>query len=685
MARASRILLVDDEIAILEITKEFLEFTVASSIDTASTVQEALDKLKGERYDAIVSDYQMPGMNGIEFLRKVRESDATIAFVLFTGKGREEVAIEAINSGADFYIKKGGEATAQFAELGNAVNQAIARRQAERAHAQAEELYTSLYNNLLDVFYVHDLNGNFLDVNPAGVSQFGYGLDEARKLNFLDILHPDDRQRASSTVKDLIESGRMVGTREYRVRRRDGEYVTVEVSSSVLKRDGVPVAVQGVARDVSSRKRLENALRENEAFLDRVVSKSPVGVLVLDGRELRVRLMNQHYQQNFLDEPYHATKLVGKKLEEFIPGIENTEVPALLHRVADTGVPFIDNEYRFTGFKRGVTYWNMAYHQIQLEGEKGVLVVANEVTEQVVARMAVESSEAKYRSLFDSMQDAYGRVDMEGHIIDSNEAYRRMLGYTTDELANLTYPDVTPQKWHEMEEKIVADAFLRGHSEVYEKEYIRKDGTVFPVELHAFVIKGADGKPTGMWGIARDITERKRAESELRKSEGRYRSLIESLTDAYVRVDLQGRFVECNSAFKRLTGYSDEELDPITTMDLTPPRWRKVQEEMVRRTIATGSSGTVEKELFRKDGTTVPVMMNTYLIRDDLGQPVGRWSIMHDITDVKRAETALAREHGLGQNYLDLAGFIFIGLDKEHKITILNRKGCEILGIGCQD
>src|SRR5512147_1706725 len=105
MLRASRILLVDDEIAILEITKEFLEFTVASSIDIANSAPEALEKLRGERYDAIVSDYQMPGMNGIEFLRRVRQSDTSIAFVLFTGKGREEVAIEAINSGADFYIK----------------------------------------------------------------------------------------------------------------------------------------------------------------------------------------------------------------------------------------------------------------------------------------------------------------------------------------------------------------------------------------------------------------------------------------------------------------------------------------------------------------------------------------------------------------------------------------------------
>ncbi len=113
MARASRILLVDDEMALLEITKELLEFTAASSIDTIISVQEALDKLRMERYDATISKYQMPGMNSLEFLRKVRESDTTIALVLFTGKGRE-AASEAIGSSADFAIKQVDEANAAF-------------------------------------------------------------------------------------------------------------------------------------------------------------------------------------------------------------------------------------------------------------------------------------------------------------------------------------------------------------------------------------------------------------------------------------------------------------------------------------------------------------------------------------------------------------------------------------------
>ncbi|MFA5312182.1 MAG: response regulator [Methanomassiliicoccales archaeon] len=110
MPNTSRILLVDDELLVLDITKEFLSLNLEFSIDTATSAIEGLQKLKDGVYDAVVSDYEMPEMNGIQFLKEVRKTD-DIPFILFTGRGREEVAIEAINFGANFYINKGGEPT----------------------------------------------------------------------------------------------------------------------------------------------------------------------------------------------------------------------------------------------------------------------------------------------------------------------------------------------------------------------------------------------------------------------------------------------------------------------------------------------------------------------------------------------------------------------------------------------
>jgi PAS domain S-box-containing protein len=107
---------------------------------------------------------------------------------------------------------------------------------------------------------------------------------------------------------------------------------------------------------------------------------------------------------------------------------------------------------------------------------------------------------------------------MNGRILEFNQPYAKMLGYQPEELKKLTYFDLTPSRWHPIEAQIVANQVLkRGYSEIYEKEYIRRDGSVFPIELRTVLLTDGDGKPTGMWAIVRDITKRKRDETEREK------------------------------------------------------------------------------------------------------------------------------------------------------------------------
>ncbi|MBK8017441.1 MAG: response regulator [Betaproteobacteria bacterium] len=114
------------------------------------------------------------------------------------------------------------------------------------------------------------------------------------------------------------------------------------------------------------------------------------------------------------------------------------------------------------------------------------------------------------------MMDAFVEVAMDGRILDFNHAYRDMLGYSDDELRRLSYVDLTPSRWHAMEAKIVRDEVLPfDRSRVYEKEYVRKDGTVFPVELRTFLLRDLHGQPEAMWAIVRDITRRKAVEVAL--------------------------------------------------------------------------------------------------------------------------------------------------------------------------
>ncbi|WOF15243.1 PAS domain S-box protein [Methanoplanus sp. FWC-SCC4] len=124
-------LYVDDEGALLEIGKLFLERGGNFSVDTASSAKDGIELLGKNSYDAVISDYQMPEMDGICFLKNVRENFGNIPFILFTGRGREEIVIEALNNGADFYIQKGGNPKAQFAELKNCLSKSVGKKRAE--------------------------------------------------------------------------------------------------------------------------------------------------------------------------------------------------------------------------------------------------------------------------------------------------------------------------------------------------------------------------------------------------------------------------------------------------------------------------------------------------------------------------------------------------------------------------
>jgi two-component system, cell cycle sensor histidine kinase and response regulator CckA len=138
---------------------------------------------------------------------------------------------------------------------------------------------------------------------------------------------------------------------------------------------------------------------------------------------------------------------------------------------------------------------------------------------------ALRLSETKYRRLHESITDAVLTLDMAGQILEFNPAFEAMVGYTAEELRRLTSQDVTPERWHALEARILTEQLLpNGQSAVYEKEYRRRDGNLLPVELRTYLLRNEAGEPAGMWAIVRDITERKRDEQAI--SDGERRLLV---------------------------------------------------------------------------------------------------------------------------------------------------------------
>jgi len=163
----TRVLYIDDEPSLLTLTQLYLKEEAGLDVEIATSAEDGVDLLKKSVYDAIISDYDMPDLDGIDFLKMVRAYDLTIPFIIFTGKGREEVAIEALNNGADFYIQKGGDPRTIFTELANAINHLVRRRQAERHALQIEEHLVAFLNALPDIAYIKGPDLRYLLINTA--------------------------------------------------------------------------------------------------------------------------------------------------------------------------------------------------------------------------------------------------------------------------------------------------------------------------------------------------------------------------------------------------------------------------------------------------------------------------------------------------------------------------------------
>ena len=161
------VLYVDDEPGLLEVSKLYLERHGEFHVETATSARDALELIKKGNYDAVISDYQMPVMNGIDFLKEVRASGNPIPFIIFTGRGREEIVIQALNEGADFYLQKGGEPGSQFAELAHKVRQAVQQRRAEIRIRDHERREADILNFLPDATFAIDKSGVVIAWNRA--------------------------------------------------------------------------------------------------------------------------------------------------------------------------------------------------------------------------------------------------------------------------------------------------------------------------------------------------------------------------------------------------------------------------------------------------------------------------------------------------------------------------------------
>ena len=305
------ILIVDDEPALLEVSKEFLEMDQDISADIATSAVQALEMIKGNDYDVIISDYRMPGKDGIQLLKDIRSSGITTPFILFTGKGREEVVIEALNAGADYYLQKGGQPASQFAELKNIIIKSSNKHQMEMSLKEKEEKFETIFDSAYDSIYILDLDGNIMEINKIGCDWLGYGKQDMLKKNLKEIDSDDNTNMVPERMKQVLDKG--VARFEMEWMAKGGKRILVDVNARKICYAG-QTAILNVARDISDSKKNEKTLRDIKSRLSLALEVSGAGVWEWNIERGEVRFDAQFHKMLGYAPGYLPTKMQEWKL-----------------------------------------------------------------------------------------------------------------------------------------------------------------------------------------------------------------------------------------------------------------------------------------------------------------------------------------------------------------------------------
>ncbi|MDD1767394.1 MAG: PAS domain S-box protein [Methanomassiliicoccales archaeon] len=667
----------DDDIAIQELAMLFIEKEGISRVDTSTSAEAALFTLDAQSYDAIVSDYQMPGMDGIKFLKALRGKGDNTPFILFTGRGREEVVIEALNSGADFYLQKGGDPRSQFAELTNMIRRLVSQRRSQMALRESEQRYRSFVQNFKGIAFRGRFDFTPVFFHGEWESITGYSDEELRsgQVKWNQIVHPDDIPRYKENGPNLREIPGFSLEREYRIVRKDGDVRWVqEVVTNVLDECGKPEAVEGVIHDITDRKTAEEAVVHNLLHFKALIENVSDIIAVVDQSGVL-----QYVSPS-------VTRILGYEEKDAI----SRSVFDLIHpddaeRLAGSILRVVSNERqsKFSEFRlrtKGGDWVVLEATGTVSDGFTGgarVIVTARDVTERKRIEDALIASEQAFHNFIDRACDGI-TILQNSELKYLNASLAKMLMFSVEELLGKPFMDhIWPDEVPKIEERYKRRMAGENIPSIYETALKRKDGTKLEVEINAGLIE-YDGDPADLV-IIREIGERKDAEKALKESETRYRAIFENTGTATILVEDDMTILLANEEFERLSGFSKSEVEGILkwTQFASKKDLKRLSEyHRLRRIDPKAAPNEFEFTFVDRDGHEHSISATVDII------PGTKMSIKsyRDITDLKIAQATLQKEKEERQTLLDnIETMVWYATDPE-TYGSFNRARAEFLG-----
>ena len=467
------------------------------AVETATDATEALDRIRTGAFDCVVSDYELPGTDGVELLEAVRAERPDLPFILFTGQGSEAVASDAISAGVTDYLRKGADAE-QYRLLANRIRNAVERTRAERARTRHLEAIETAREGIS----ILDADGVFIHVNEAYADLYGYD-PEAMVGEHWELVYPDDD--AETVRTEILPTVEADGYWH-------GETTGVRADGTTFPEDHVVSRTDRGDLVCTVRDRSEPRDRRAELRLkNRVLEEAPIGITIADvaAEDNPLIYVNDHFEAL---TGYDAEEVVGRDCR-FLQGERTREEPVAAMREAIGNAEPVTVELR-NYRKDGSEFWNRVTIAPLLDDDG---TVQNWVgfQEDVTERKERERERAALEHGIEHVGVGVASYDEEGRIRYANEQYAAMLGTTRAELAGRPIWEVNPE-FESDRFGAYWDSYDPGETRVYETVHERLDsGERIPVETTTTSVR-IDDTPYHI-GTINDITERKARERQLRR------------------------------------------------------------------------------------------------------------------------------------------------------------------------
>jgi len=549
-----RVLHVDDDPDLASLVAMYLEREDERiDVRTATSASAGLDVLRGESVDCVVSDYDMPGTDGIEFLDAVREDHPDLPFILFTGKGSEEIASAAISAGVTDYLQK-ETGTDQYAILANRIENAVEHDRSQRALAERKRRLETLISNLPGVVYrCRNEQGwpmEYVEGECERLVGYPAAVIESGEVSWGEnVVHPDDQEGLWETVQNALDDGDPFEV-TYRVRTAGDEVRWLWERGRGVFADGDLVALEGFITDVTDRKRRETKLEATTARLEALFDHSPDMIDVHDA-EGTIRNVNRRLCEEL---GYDEGDLLGRKVWEIDDAIDEGDARQLWAGMETGDRLRVDGHYRRAD---GSTF-PVEVHIVRFElgGEDRFLVVSRDVSERVAYEQQLHETNRQLEGVLDTVSAGIFMKEPDGQYTILNETAREWLGVDPERpVADLSdvelfSPDVVDRIREEDRR-----AFATGETIEVRERLSRGEGERL-IRSQKHPLYDEDGEPDAICGVVTDVTERERRRGELRK----YESMINAMRDAACIYDAEGRFEVVNDYLASFYGTTAAEL-----------------------------------------------------------------------------------------------------------------------------